>query len=155
MSRIEHYNDPTAPVADSLVPAASAVVVDDEGRVLLQRRLDNGLWSLPGGTMEVGETIRQCVIREVKEETGLDIDVVSLVGIYSDPRYVIEYANGEVRQQFSVCFYCRPRSGILMSSPESIEVAWFDLADLPAIELQPSIALRIQHALSGHLPHFD
>jgi 8-oxo-dGTP pyrophosphatase MutT (NUDIX family) len=71
VSRIEHFNNPAAPPANSLVPAASAIVVDDAGRILLHRRTDNALWSIPGGAMEVGESIAETIVREVKEETGL------------------------------------------------------------------------------------
>jgi ADP-ribose pyrophosphatase YjhB (NUDIX family) len=82
MARTEHFNDPNAPVANNLVAAASAVVADEAGAILLIERADNDLWTIPGGGMEVGETI---AIREVKEETGLDVAVQRLVGIYSDP----------------------------------------------------------------------
>jgi ADP-ribose pyrophosphatase YjhB (NUDIX family) len=99
--RIEHLNDPQAPPATRLVPAASAIVADAAGRILLQRRTDNALWSIPGGAMEVGESIAQTAVREVKEETGLEVAPERLVGIYSNPRHVVEYADGEVRQQFS------------------------------------------------------
>jgi len=154
MARIEHYNDPNAPQANALVPAASAVIIDDEGRVLLHRRSDNGLWSLPGGAMEIGETIGQCIVREVKEETGLDIEPTSLVGIYSDPKHVIEYSDGEVRQQFSVCFRARVVGGALVRSNESTDLRWVIPQELSALELQPSIAVRIEHALSEAEAHF-
>jgi ADP-ribose pyrophosphatase YjhB (NUDIX family) len=116
--RTEHYHDPEAPRATSLVPATSAVVFDADGRVLLHRRADNRLWSLPGGAMEIGETVKQCVMREVLEETGLEIRTTGLVGIYSDPDHVIEYEDGEVRQQFSICFRAVPVSGELRSSSD-------------------------------------
>ena len=64
MGRRDYEDDPAAPPANSLVPAASVVVVDDDGRVLLQRRSDNGKWALPGGKMEIGESLPACAIRE-------------------------------------------------------------------------------------------
>jgi ADP-ribose pyrophosphatase YjhB (NUDIX family) len=85
VTRIDHVNDPDAPAANRLVPGASAVVVDQAGRILLHRRHDNELWSIPGGGMEVGERIADTVVREVREETGLEVEPESLVGIYSDP----------------------------------------------------------------------
>jgi ADP-ribose pyrophosphatase YjhB (NUDIX family) len=109
--RIEHFNDPDAPPANRLVPAASAIVVDQAGRILLHRRTDNELWSIPGGGMEVGERIADTVVREVREETGLEVEPEAIVGIYSDPQHVVEYDDGEVRQQFSVCFACRLSKG--------------------------------------------
>jgi ADP-ribose pyrophosphatase YjhB (NUDIX family) len=111
MSRIDHYNDPEAPAANSLLPGGSAIVVDDEGHILLQRRADSGLWALPGGLQDIGETIGEAVTREVEEETGLHTEITSLVGIYTDPRHVMEYADGEVRQQFNVCFAARVVGG--------------------------------------------
>jgi ADP-ribose pyrophosphatase YjhB (NUDIX family) len=145
--RIEHFNDPQAPPANSLVPAASAIVVDDAGRILLQRRTDNALWSIPGGAMEVGESIAETVVREVKEETGLDVAPERLVGIYSNPRHVVEYADGEVRQQFSVCFACRLVGGQPATSHESSEVGFFTPAEVEAMPVHESIRLRIRHYL--------
>jgi ADP-ribose pyrophosphatase YjhB (NUDIX family) len=145
MTRIDYYNDPDAPRANRLVPAASAIVTDHDGGILLHRRSDNQLWSIPGGTMEIGETIRDTVIREVKEETGLDVEPERLVGIYSNPNHVIAYPNGEVRQQFSVCFACRLLGGRLATSDESLEVGFFTPAQIEQLPLHPSVRLRIKH----------
>ncbi|GAA1639642.1 hypothetical protein GCM10009679_50810 [Saccharothrix algeriensis] len=101
-ARRDYYHDPAAPAATRIVPGGVAVLADEYGRVLLQRRTDSGNWALPGGTMEVGETLERCVVREVREETGLDIEITGLVGIYTDPGHVIAYADGEARQQFSI-----------------------------------------------------
>ena len=85
MGRTDYYDDPEAPASISLVVAASAVVTDGAGRVLLLRRSDSGNWALPGGTLELGESITECAVREVREETGLDVEVMGLVGVYTDP----------------------------------------------------------------------
>jgi ADP-ribose pyrophosphatase YjhB (NUDIX family) len=145
--RIEHFNDPAAPAANSLVPAASAIVVNDAGRILLHRRTDNALWSIPGGAMEVGESIAETAVREVKEETGLDVVPERVVGIYSNPRHVVEYADGEVRQQFSVCFACRLVGGQAATGDESSEVGFFTPAEIEAMPMHESIRLRIRHCL--------
>jgi ADP-ribose pyrophosphatase YjhB (NUDIX family) len=147
MRRVEHFNDPDAPAANSLVPAASAVVVDQDGRILLHRRSDNRLWSIPGGAMEVGERIADTVVREVKEETGLEVEPERVVGIYSNPQHVVEYADGEVRQQFSVCFACRVVGGELAVSDESLEVGFFTPGEIEDMPVQESIRLRIGHYL--------
>ena len=147
MTRIDHYNDPDAPRPTHLVPAASAIVADDEGRLLLGKRTDSDLWTIPGGTLEPGETIAETAVREVKEETGIDVEVVSLVGIYSNPRHVVEYSDGEVRQQFSVCFACRRIGGDLATSDETSEVGYFSPGEIEGMEIHPSIRLRIQHFL--------
>ncbi len=147
MRRIEHFNDPAAPHANSLVPAASAIVVDHAGRILLHRRTDNALWSIPGGAMEIGETIANTAVREVKEETGLDAEPERVVGIYSNPQHVIEYADGEVRQQFSICFACRLVGGQAAVSDESSEVGFFTPAEIEVMPMHESIRLRIRHYL--------
>ena len=149
MRRREYFDDPSAPRPNSLVPAASGVVVDGDGRILLQRRADSGLWSLLGGAMDPGESIADTILREVREESGLEVEVVRLVGIYSDPRSVIEYADGEVRQQFSICFACRIAGGELRQSDESTELRFFAPAELDGIEVQPSIRVRLQHYLEN------
>ncbi|MCW2569930.1 MAG: hydrolase [Mycobacterium sp.] len=152
MSRIDYYDDPQAPPANSLVPAASAIVVDDLGRLLLHRRRDNDKWALPGGAMELGESLRECVVREVREETGFDVDVVGIVGTYSDPRHVFAYDDGEVRQEFSICFLCTIRGGTLEASEESHEVRFFEVTELDDLPMIPSIRLRIDDYRSGMGP---
>jgi ADP-ribose pyrophosphatase YjhB (NUDIX family) len=147
MPRTDHYDDPTAPPANNLVPAASAVVVDGDGAILLHRRSDNELWALPGGTMEIGESILQTVVREVREETGLEVNPHSVVGIYTDPRHVIAFDDGEVRQQFSVCFACDRVSGELKISDESTELRFIPRESLGDLPMHPSIRLRIEHFL--------
>jgi NUDIX domain len=81
--RRDYDHDPDAPAANSLVPGGSALVVDEHARVLMQRRPDSGNWSLPGGAMDIGETLGRCVIREVKEET----DVLTTNDIFDDGTY--------------------------------------------------------------------
>jgi ADP-ribose pyrophosphatase YjhB (NUDIX family) len=83
MTRIEHFNDPNAPAANSIVVAVTAFVEDDAGRVLLIQRTDNELWALPGGGQEFGEYIADTVVRETKEESGIDVEVTGLVGVYT------------------------------------------------------------------------
>lgn len=104
-------DDPTAPAANSIVVAVTVFVLDEADRVLLIRRTDNDLWALPGGAQDVGEYIAQTAVRETREETGVDIEVVDVVGIYSNPNHVVEYSDGEVRQQFSICFRARYLAG--------------------------------------------
>jgi ADP-ribose pyrophosphatase YjhB (NUDIX family) len=97
--------------------------------------------------MEVGEHIADTVVREVKEETGLDVEPEAIVGIYSNPQHVVEYDDGEVRQQFSICFACRLLGGRLATSQESTEVGFFAPAEIKAMPMHESIRLRIRHYL--------
>ncbi|MGB7880024.1 MAG: NUDIX domain-containing protein, partial [Ilumatobacteraceae bacterium] len=80
MARIDYFDDPDAPTPNSIVPAAVGCVVDDQGRLLLEHRVDNDLWALPGGTHDFGESIEQTVVREIREETALNVEVTGLVG---------------------------------------------------------------------------
>lgn len=149
MSRIEHLDDPNAPRANSLVPAASAVVADEEGRILLHRRTDNDLWSIPGGAMEIGETISDTAVRETREETGLEVRPLYVVGVYSNPSHVVEYSDGEIRQQFSVCFACEVIGGDLTAGAESEEVRFIDRGDLSELEMTSSIRRRLEDYFAG------
>lgn len=156
MARVDHFHDPNAPQANSLRPAVSAFVQDSTGRVLMIRRTDNDLYSIPGGGQDVGETIGRTVIREVKEETGIDVEPIDIIGVYSDPNHVIAYTDGEVRQQFSICFRARPVGGGLRTSSESSEVHWVTRAELTNLNIHPSIQLRINHGFSGDdKPYFE
>jgi ADP-ribose pyrophosphatase YjhB (NUDIX family) len=151
MPRVDYLNDPAAPKANSIVPAVSAVVADEHDRILLIRRTDNGYWSIPGGGVEPGESLRRAVTREVAEETGVDCDVAGLVGIYSDPGHVAAYDDGEVRQEFSICFTTRLLGGSLRTSDESSDVRFVPPADLAGYKIHPSIRIRIDHYLE-HRP---
>lgn len=149
MGRVDYYDDPTAPAANSLVPAASAVVADAQGRILLHRRVDNDLWALPGGVMEAGESIGDCAVREVAEETGYRVRPLYVIGVYSDPLHVFAYDNGEVRQEFSVCIACGLLGGELVVSSESTKVEWVSPPDIERLNMHPRIRVRITDYLAG------
>jgi 8-oxo-dGTP pyrophosphatase MutT (NUDIX family) len=147
MARTDYYNDPDAPAPNSVVPSASAIVTDEQGRILLIKRRDNTLWALPGGGHDIGETIGQTAVREVKEETGLDVQVTGLTGIYTNPAHVVAFTDGEVRQQFSLCFTTTLLGGQLAIDHESTDIAWTDPADIGTVDMHPSMRLRITHYL--------
>jgi ADP-ribose pyrophosphatase YjhB (NUDIX family) len=147
MSRIDYLNNLNAPKANALVPAVSAVLVNEEGKILLHRRSDNNTWSLPGGTMEIGESITEAVKREVREETNLDVEPQYITGIYSNPKHVIAYSDGEIRQEFSICFACKIIRGNLKVSEESFELAFFTPQEIEQLNIHESMQLRIKHYL--------
>ncbi|WP_404960407.1 NUDIX domain-containing protein [Streptomyces sp. 147326] len=141
--RTDYFDDPDAPKANSIVPAVTAFVVNDTGEVLLERRSDNGRWGMPGGVQEVGENIAGTVVREVLEETGIHVEVVGLVGIFTDPGHVIAFADGEVRQEFSLCFRARPVGGEIKVSSESFAVRWVPQSELNDLVISPTTRRRL------------
>ena len=148
MSRVDHFHDAAAPVANSIVVAVTAFVLDADARVLLIRRADNGLWALPGGAQEIGEFVAEAAARETAEESGIEIEVTGVVGVYSNPRHVVAFADGEVRQQFSICFRGRPVGGTVRTSEESSDVRWVSREALEALSIHPSMRLRIDHGFA-------
>ncbi|RFU82773.1 NUDIX domain-containing protein [Streptomyces triticagri] len=149
MARVDYFNDPNAPEANSIVPSVTAVARDEAGGVLLIHKTDNDLWALPGGGVDVGEAVADAAVRETKEETGFDVEVTGLVGLYTNPGHVMAYDDGEVRQQFSICFTARIIGGELRTSSESKEVAFVAPDDLDGLNIHPSMRMRIDHGLAN------
>ena len=152
MGRVDYYHDPDAPRANSLVVGSSAIVVDDRNRILLQRRTDSGNWALPGGAMDIGERLAESAVREVKEETGFEVRIERIVGIYSDPGHVFAYDDGEVRQEFSICLACAITGGSLRVSSESTAVEFFTFEEAAALQMHESIRKRIRDYLDNAPP---
>ena len=147
--RIDFYDDPAAPAANSLVPSVNVVVGNEEGSILLIRRSDNGNWAVPGGAVDLGESVAQAAVRETLEESGIECEVTGIVGIYSDPRHVILYtSNGEVRQEFSIVLTARALSGQPTPSSESSEVRWVPSAEVFEYTMDRSMRMRIDDYLA-------
>ena len=149
MARIDYYNDPNAPQANSIVPSVTAIVRDHAGDLLMVHKTDNNLWALPGGGVDPGESVTEAILREVLEETGVDVEVVRLSGVYTNPRHVMVYDDGEVRQQFSLCFIANPVGGSLATSVETSEVLYVSVDRLDELNVHPSMRLRIEHGLDA------
>ncbi len=148
--RIDYYDDPAAPEANSLVPSVNVVVTNAAGEVLLIQRSDNDNWAVPGGAIDLGESMVQAAVRETQEETGILCEVTGLVGIYTDPRHVMLYtSNGEARQEFSIVLTARATGGSPVPSEESSEVRWVAREDLDGYPMDRSMRLRIGHYLEG------
>jgi ADP-ribose pyrophosphatase YjhB (NUDIX family) len=125
-----------------LMVYASACIRDDAGRLLWQRRSDFGWWGLPGGVLELNESLPECVVREVREETGLTVEPTRLVGVYSSPDFDVIYPNGDQVQQVTACFECivngnpqnvqaRVGHGAADALDETLELAWFEMYHAP------------------------
>jgi 8-oxo-dGTP pyrophosphatase MutT (NUDIX family) len=134
--------------------SVSAVVLDRRGRVLLQQRSDGGQWGLPGGSVEVGESVTEAVKREVFEETGLRVSVRRLVGVYSQPDLqVVRYPDGNVWHYVNVCFECSVRGGELTTCDETLDLRYYEPGRLPAT-LLPSHRIRIRDARARRVSAF-
>ena len=155
MPRTEYYGDPAAPTPNTLIPACNMLVVDDAGRLLLQRRRDTGQWALPGGAQDIGETPRECAVRECREETGITAEVVALLGIYSDPGHIVRYTDGETRQEFEITLIGRPVAGEPTINEEASDVGWFGFDELVGLDIHPSMMRQIDAYRSGVRSHID
>jgi ADP-ribose pyrophosphatase YjhB (NUDIX family) len=132
---------------------ASVILQDDSGRVLLQRRTDFDTWGLPGGVMELDETIAACARRELEEETGLCAGSLRLTGVYSEPRYDVTYPNGDQVHQFTVTYAGRVAGGEMrVDGTENSDQRFFDLADIPWAGLSIFYRHMLLDALSSKPP---
>jgi len=127
--------------------AVNAVVFNEKREVLLAKRTDNGLWCIPGGHVDLGETLAQACARELNEETGLKAEVVKLVGVYSDTRGSLHIAQGPEWHTVRVSFLCKVTGGEIKPSDETSEIRYFSAAELPP--LITDHARRIQDALEN------
>ncbi|MBQ9227293.1 MAG: NUDIX domain-containing protein [Eubacterium sp.] len=109
---------------------AGCIIFDERGRLLLQKRTDCEMWGFLGGAVELGESVAEAAVREVKEESGLDVEITSLYGVYS--KYFTEYANGDKAQPIVHLFNAKVIGGKLIdSNEETLELKYFDLKDAP------------------------
>lgn len=147
---VDSTGAPIRKVPDDIRPGTNGVIFNERAEVLLQKRSDNGWWGLPGGGVDVGESIEQCVIREVFEETGLHVTAKRLIGIYSDPKHhtLMSYPDGNVIQYVLASFECELQSGELRISDESTDIGYFPVDGLPDNTLLSS-RLRIEDALAN------
>ncbi|MFJ6699000.1 NUDIX hydrolase [Streptomyces sp. NPDC091272] len=128
------------------LPGVTAVVFDDEGRVLLGRRSDNGEWSLVGGISDPGEQPARTAVREVFEETAVECEVERVVLVQT--LRPMQYANGDICQFMDITVACRATGGeAAVNDEESLEVGWFPVDALP--EMREFATFRIKQALAN------
>lgn len=118
--------------ASILAPGVCAIIFDDEGRVLLNRSADDGKWHSIGGMIDPGEEPAHAAVREVKEETNLDVEVVRVSSVYAGPH--VTYANGDEVSYLSIALVCRVVGDAEMrrADGEALELRWFAVDDMPA-----------------------
>jgi len=115
-----------------ITPAARAVIQDEEGRVLFVRRKDNDKWGMPAGALELGESILDCLKREVLEETGLEVVSATPIAIYSEPRFAFTNAYGGEHQMLAVVFLIDEwRGSLVKKTDETTDAKFFSVDDLP------------------------
>ena len=133
-----------------LRPSVVALLFDDRrDKILLTRRTDNGKWCLPGGAIDAGETVSEACEREMLEETGLVVRVIRLVGVYSSPDKIIEYADGNRYQPLTLSFEVDAIGGELRLSDETCDFGFFTISNLDSVDLWEFTQDRIDDALIG------
>ena len=135
--------------------SSSAVIFDDSReKILLTRRKDNGLWCLPSGGMVAGESASETCIREVLEETGLVVQVTHLIGVYTSPNWLIEYADGSRAQAVAFCFEVEVVGGEEQMRNEVGDMNYFSLAEIEKLELMANHRQRILDAFEDQREAF-
>lgn len=155
--RIDYYDDPDAPAANSMVPSVNVVVENDAQQILMIRRSDNDNWAVPGGAIDLGESMSEAGVRETHEETGIECEITGVIGIYTDPKHIVFYtSDGEARQEFSILLTGRYIAGQPTPSDESKEVHWVAPEQLAGLTMHRSMRQRIDHYLQRpSSPYFD
>jgi ADP-ribose pyrophosphatase YjhB (NUDIX family) len=126
----------------------SATIFDGtHERILLTRRTDNSRWCLPGGAVEAGESVEETCIREVREETGLEVRVIRLIGVYSSPHRIVEYADGNRWQFISLSFEAEVIGGELGLSDETSEFGYYAPDEIKQMDVMESHLQRIDDVL--------
>ena len=151
-----YNNQPNAPNPNRpLLPGACAVLINNEGKVFLHKRIDSNFWALPGGKMKLGESISECCWRELKEETNLNTKIVKLIGVYTSPKIIFKFANGDVFQSFVVAFLCQAQKGNVILNRESKVHRWVNLKELKNLKTLPFVKKMISDAFSKKQSTFD
>ena len=147
---------PLDKMPDELHPGANTVLINESNQVLLHRRSDNGAWALPGGRMEIGESIEGCAVREMFEETGLRVKIKRLVGVYSDPKNycILRYPSGYAVHYLIVVYEVEQIGGELLISGESTDLRYFDVDALPE-GMMPSSRMRVLDTLQQRTEAFS
>lgn len=148
MIKIVH-DDRAGKLGTLALGCAAAIFDSTRQKVLLVRRLDNSLWCLPGGHMDPGESVSEACAREVFEETGLQIQVGKLIGVYSDPHRRVDYPDGKRVQSVVLTFEAQPISGELRLSNETSAYGWFSLAEIDTLDLVDGHRARIADAFAN------
>jgi ADP-ribose pyrophosphatase YjhB (NUDIX family) len=134
-----------------LALGCSATIFDPtRQKVLLTRRSDNGRWCLPGGRTEAGESISETCLRETLEETGLEVRIVRLLGVYSSPHRLVEYPDGNRYHIVALNFEAEAIGGALTISDETTEYGYFSWDEITRMDVMETHVERLTDIFYGH-----
>ena len=150
MSQVIH-GDHISKGADLRIGTCAIIFDQARHKVLLTQRSDNGLWCLPGGKMESGESLEECCQREVWEETGLEIRITRLVGIYSNRDQLVVYRDGNQAQIVVLSFEAEITGGELGISDETTAFGYYSLEEIAALPMHGRHAERVVDALQNQV----
>ena len=145
--RTDYYYRDDAPIPNSIRPAAAVAILNSKRELLMLHRKDNKKWTMPGGTLEFGESMTECALREVKEESGLDVEIKDIIGTYTDPNIRVAYSDGEVRQEFTIVYYGEALNYDVSLDDESSQFQWILLDNVIKLPLADSQKRRIEDVL--------
>jgi 8-oxo-dGTP pyrophosphatase MutT (NUDIX family) len=145
------YGDHISKGADLRIGTCAIIFDQARHKVLLTQRSDNGLWCLPGGKMESGETLEECCQREVWEETGLEIRITRLVGIYSNRDQLVVYRDGNQAQIVVLSFEAEITGGELGISDETTAFGYYSLEEIAALPMHGRHGERVVDALQNQV----
>jgi 8-oxo-dGTP diphosphatase len=151
--RSVHFHDPRAPRATAVVPSVFVAVRNASAQLLLVRRCDSGSWELPGGRVDVGEGVESAAMRETVEESGVQVLITGLVGLYTDPAHVVRAVDGSVRQQFVVVLRATATGGVPSGDGrETSEAMWVPPRHVRSMHIEPPARRWIDDALRVDVP---
>jgi ADP-ribose pyrophosphatase YjhB (NUDIX family) len=133
-----YYRDPDAPTPNQPIRIGAVALIERDGALLLERRVDDGTWGLVGGALEADESVVEALTREIREETGLSARSVELFGLFSDPSRIVCYADGNVYRVVALVFRVAVDGGAPRAGEESHEVRFVPRADLLTHDLTPA-----------------
>jgi ADP-ribose pyrophosphatase YjhB (NUDIX family) len=148
------YGERISKLGKITLGCSAAIFDSTRQKVLLTRRTDNGRWCLPGGRMDAGEDAAEACVREVLEETGLHVRIERLIGVYSNPHFIIEYADGERCHSVALHFEATSIAGTLSISEETTEYGYYSLNEIASMDVMEHHLKRIQDSFISQTSAF-
>lgn len=138
-----------------LVPSVTAIIYDEQDRILLVRHVEGDVWVAPGGGMEPHESPADAVVREVWEETQLDVEPIRVIGVYGGPEFQVTYTNGDQASYVMTVFECHTRGGALRpDGVETLELAYFAQPEVVRLNLPAWARVVLPDAFRGRAETF-